>query len=166
MYRRSLAPVVALLALAGCGPKAEQAPPPAPPPPVAAAPAPAPAAAEQKPCPPESDCSGDVQKGDEVTITVDKDAGASPTCVAIQKGKTKVVWKGGAGVAKIEITFKEQRNGKPENPECRLDKAECVLEKAKQTASDKKGFPYKVVAYRTLDDPKPAVCDPKLIVNP
>lgn len=172
MLRRSLALAFTLLAVAACGPKAEQAPPPAASPAqeaaVPAPPPPPPAVAdEKKPCPPDMPCPDKEEPPGTVTITVDKWAGVDRTCVLVRKGQTDVDWVPGDGVDHFEIVFKPVPGGPPPDPETfPPGKKGRRLGKDKQKVSDKNGFPYKVVVYRSPNDTNPIECDPKLIVNP
>jgi len=95
-------------------------------------------------------------------VSVDGDAQATPACIQIRKGKTKVVWTGSADVKTLLIAFKDAgTKHPPDDPGCKA--AECVLEKAKHAA--KQGdFEYSVVVVRK--DGTPVTVDPKLIILP
>lgn len=103
-----------------------------------------------------------LQTGKDVPIGVDREAAASPDCVRIRKGKSRIIWTGGEDVRLLLIAFKDPATKRPpEDPTC--SGARCVLEKAKHSL--KKGeFDYTVVVVR--EDGSVAELDPKLIIDP
>ena len=134
--------LVATLALAGCRSTAVP-PPPAPPPPP--------------PAPP----TGCVEsKGAAARVEVDRDAIANPQCIAIKRGQTTLVWRVGAVVKELTVTFKPGQNA-PVNPNCAA--ATCTLG-AGQHAANQGGFYYDVAVVRT--DGTSVVVDPLLIIDP
>ena len=103
-----------------------------------------------------------VELGDEAAITVDAEAMASPDCLQIRKGKTRVVWTAVEGVRDLRILFKDPDTKRPpEDPVCAG--ASCVLEKAKHALRQGE-FDYAVVVVR--QDGSVVELDPKLIINP
>ncbi|MBZ0088787.1 MAG: hypothetical protein K8H90_00250, partial [Thermoanaerobaculia bacterium] len=78
-----------------------------------------------------------------------------------KKGKTEVIWAGGADVKYLRIAFKPGPDAPPADPFCTDPR--CTLEKAKHAA--KRGdFHYSVVVVRR--DGTVASVDPRLIILP
>ena len=122
---------------------------------VSAAPAPLPP-------PPETSAPCPVELGPQASISVDDNAAATPDCIRIKKGKTKVVWKGTAAVKSLLIEFKDAAaKHAPDNPACAA--AQCVLDKAKHALKEGE-FDYTIVIMRK--DGTTATVDPKLIIEP
>ena len=137
--------LLAALALAGCRSTAAP-PPPAPPPP---------------PPPPPALATGCVEaKGAAARVEVDRDAIADPQCIAIKRGHTTLVWKGGAEVEQLTVTFKPGQNA-PADPMCAV--ATCTLAAAKH-AANQGDFYYDIAVVRT--DGTRVVVDPRLIIDP
>jgi hypothetical protein len=113
-----------------------------------------PAQAPPAPCP--------LELGDEAAIAVGIDAVATPDCLKIRKGKTRVVWTAAEGVRELQILFKDPDTKRPpEDPAC--TGARCVLEKAKHALKQGE-FDYSVVVVR--QDGSVVELDPKLIIDP
>jgi hypothetical protein len=112
-------------------------------------------------CEPDIACPSDPEPGNLVEIAVNDQAQVDKPCVRIAKGRTEVVWKGGANVARLEVKFKHGPQGKPVNPSC--EGAECKLTRAAQGLARGR-FCYEVFVERT--DGTTAVVDPVLIINP
>lgn len=113
-----------------------------------------PAQTAPAPCP--------VALGEEAAIAVTTDAVASPDCLQIRKGKTRVVWTADEGVRELRILFKDpDAKRPPEDPAC--SGARCVLEKAKHALKQGE-FDYAVVVVR--QDGSLVELDPKLIIDP
>ncbi|MCL4837411.1 MAG: hypothetical protein KJ058_05555 [Thermoanaerobaculia bacterium] len=116
--------------------------------------------AQVPPAPTPAPCP--LQTGKEVPIAVDRDATASPDCVRIRKGKSRVVWTGGEDVRLLLVAFKDPvSNRPPEDPAC--SGARCVLEKAKHALKQGE-FAYSIVVVR--QDGSIVQLDPKLIIDP
>lgn len=113
-----------------------------------------PAQTPPPPCP--------VELGEEAAIAVDADAVATPDCLQIRKGRTRVVWTAVEGVRELQILFKDPDTKRPpEDPACAG--ARCVLEKAKHALKQGE-FDYAVVVVR--QDGSVVELDPKLIIDP
>ena len=101
-------------------------------------------------------------------IKVDDSGAATPACVEVRKGKTKLIWTGGMNVSQLVVVFKapalcpgsDPTVELPPNPDCAGD--ECTLEKAKHKT--KGTFCYSTVVIR--DDGTVRNVDPQLIIKP
>jgi len=124
----------------------------------AATPVPAPAPSE---CEPWNQCP-DTTTGAVVRISVDTKARPDRPCVRIDRGRTDVEWVAGAGVSRIEITFKNAPPHNPIKPNCEAVTA-CRLEKGSWGMAHGP-FCYRIVAYKP--DGSFEEVDPKLIINP
>jgi hypothetical protein len=162
MFRRSLALAFALLVVAACGPKAEQAPPPQAAPPQAQVPAPAP-----PPPPPPAECEPNLKcdettPGPVVTITVDRSAAPDKPCVRIDGKSTTVEWVPGRGVRTVKVTWKNAPPNFPVQPNCAAGNR-CTIERGSWGVAHGP-FCYSIEVVN--ENGSTAKVDPKLIVNP
>ncbi len=162
MFRRSLVLALTVLVLsAGCRTPAPPPPPPPPPPPAPAPEATPAQVAAPTECEPENQCP-DTTTGPLVRISVDRKARPDKPCVRIDRGKTEVEWVAGAGVSRIEVTFKNAPPNNPIKPDC-AGITTCRLEKGSWGMAHGP-FCYRIVAYKA--DGSFEEVDPKLIINP
>lgn len=98
------------------------------------------------------------------TIQVDHDGNATPECLGVYKGVTKLVWKGPSDARRLLAIFERATPPAPVDPSC--TGRNCTLDRGRTRVegTTDRTFKYSLVLVRS--DGSVVAVDPKLIIKP